>query len=173
MDLHQIAIISVHVFPFCSFWIHMLFANKRQPKTTPRIFLCPDAAYFHYPSALAFFSSFPSIWLQCFPLHSIHLLHCSFIHPGNRNRLQQCWYYDRVRALHWSLGLYQECCVSRPAATSSIHGLPLRICTAGKTRITGLKNYIWLYNSKNVVFNVFRVVFNCVHCYRETQQLCF
>lgn len=40
------------------------------------------------------------------PFHIPLLFHrCSFIPPGNRNRLQQCWQYDRVRSLHWSLGL--------------------------------------------------------------------
>lgn len=106
----------------------------------------PIRCLFPLPFCPCFFLLFrPSISLTAVvspPLHiRLTFHHCSFIHPGNRNRLQQCWYYDRVRALRWSLGLNQECCVSRPAATSSIHGLPLRIRTAGKNRITGLKRF--------------------------------
>lgn len=61
-----------------------------------------------------------------------------------------------MRSLHWSLGLNQKCCVPRPAATSAISGLPLRICTAGRARITRLQKFppaaawapgaAWMYN---------------------------
>lgn len=60
MDLHQIAIISAHVFPFCTFWIHTLFASNRQSGVTPWNFWCPCTSYFHYPSALTFFLLFRS-----------------------------------------------------------------------------------------------------------------
>ena len=92
-----------------------------------------------------FLSSFchPSPWVPRFLLlsHLPRTFHFFFfIPPGNRGRLQLHWEHDRVRSLRWSLGLDQKCYVSRSAATGAVPDLPLRIRTAGRTRITRVQN---------------------------------